>query len=258
MRRHAFALGALVLSLAACGGSGGGGASDAPVTAADIAHGRTLFQAAARGDDGCGFCHALAAARTTSPLAADLDSEVSDFRRQPKLFGVWGQAGASEHAIRAYVLHEIANPACEDPHDPGRCMPKELFTGNDARDVAAFIAKCATRSGRPGCKPVAGGMRGLAARGRHLFLFSGCVGCHWALSGNSVGPSLHGLYGARVQLRSGQTVTADDRYLERSILEPDRQIVKGFPAGFMSSRISAEHISAAQARALVAYIKTLK
>jgi cytochrome c551/c552 len=251
----ALVLGALLLGLSACASGSG---SDRPITAADIARGRMLFQTNPDGKEGCGFCHAFAAARTTGPFGGSLDAEVNEFRRRPKLLGIWQPVGADERTIRAFVLQQIADPVCEDPRDAGRCMTKNLFTGNDARDVAAFVARCGGRSGKPGCKPVAGGMQGLARKGLQTFISSGCASCHWAATGNPVGPSLHGLYGSQVELRSGKKVTAGDRYLMRSILQPDDQIVKGYQAGFMSGRISAEHISAAQARALVAYIKALK
>jgi hypothetical protein len=74
----------------------------------------------------------------------------------------------------------------------------------------------------------------------------------------AIAPSLKGVYGSRVVLRNGKTITAKDAYLIASILTPDAATVKGFQKGLMSSRISAEKITRAQAKALVAYLKTLK
>ena len=110
--------------------------------------------------------------------------------------------------------------------------------------------RCALRRtiGKPGCEPVAGGLQGLAGRGQDLFVSEACISCHWADSGESVGPSFHGLAGSDVTLQSGKVVKADDRYLELSILAPDYQVVKGYQAGLMSSRIGAEHITRDQAR----------
>ena len=58
--------------------------------------------------------------------------------------------------------------------------------------------------------------------------------------------------------QAGQTVTADDAYLLESILDPDKQIVKGFKKGIMSATIAPGSVSAAKAKALVAFIKSKK
>ena len=137
-------------------------------------------------------------------------------------------------------------------------MPKNLYTGATAATVAAFVAHCAGRSTKPGCRPVAGGLSGKAARGELVYVTSGCPSCHWAANGKPVGPTLNRLAGSRVRLANGRTVVADDAYLLESILAPDAKIVAGYPRGFMSSRVKPGTLSAAQTRALIAYIKTLR
>ena len=52
------------------------------------------------------------------------------------------------------------------------------------------------------------------------------------------GPSFKGLAGGTSTLTNGQTVTADDAYLERSITDPDAEIVKGYHAGIMAAAIA--------------------
>lgn len=75
-----------------------------------------------------------------------------------------------------------------------------------------------------------------ARRGRHLYQETGCVGCH-NLEGpinqkeGQVGPSFAGLYGAERPLKNGETVTADEEYLRKSILNPNAQIVEGYETG---------------------------
>jgi len=243
----ALAAAALILSAAGCGGSG----SDEPPepTAADITHGRLLFQTGPPGKEGCELCHTLAAAKAHGPFGPDLDKEAVEWRTQQAL---------DEREIRAVVRKQIAEATCASPSEAGRCMPKNLFTGDDADDVAAFVARCGGRAGTIYCQPAAGGLQGLAGRGQDLFVSEACISCHWADSGASVGPSFHGLAGSKVTLQSGKVVTADDRYLELSILAPDYQVVQGYPAGLMSSRIGGEHITRDQAKALVAYIKSQK
>ena len=53
-------------------------------------------------------------------------------------------------------------------------------------------------------------------------------------------------------------MTADASYLMSSIMDPDKQIVAGFMPGVMSSSVPKGSISASDATALVAYIKTLR
>jgi hypothetical protein len=55
-------------------------------------------------------------------------------------------------------------------------------------------------------------------------------------------------------------VTADDAYLERSITDPDAQVVKGYHQGIMGPAIAGHDLSAhpADLRALVAFIKSQK
>jgi len=53
------------------------------------------------------------------------------------------------------------------------------------------------------------------------------------------------------------TTWADDAYLERSITDPDAQIVKGYTAGLMAPRIASFGLAhkTDDLRALVAFIK---
>ena len=66
---------------------------------------------------------------------------------------------------------------------------------------------------------------------------------------------MHGLYGSRVELADGRTVTADENYLRESIMNSQAKIVKGFqpimPA--FQGMVSEENLLQ-----LIAYIKTLK
>ena len=100
----------------------------------------------------------------------------------------------------------------------------------------------------------------LVAQGKTLFTEDGCAACH-SLNGNpGAGPSLKGAAGRTVELADGTSVTADDTYLERSITDPDAEIVKGYNAGIMSAAIAGHDLGAhpADVRALVAFIKAQK
>jgi mono/diheme cytochrome c family protein len=100
----------------------------------------------------------------------------------------------------------------------------------------------------------------LVARGKSLYSSDGCSACH-SLSGSAgVGPSFKGLAGSSVVLSSGQTVTADDAYLEQSIANPDAQIVKGYRAGVMSAAVAGYNLTGKpdDIRGLVAFVKSQK
>src|SRR5690606_13282192 len=73
------------------------------------------------------------------------------------------------------------------------------------------------------------GPMSMADAGEELFSNLGCESCHRA-DGSGAGPSLVGLWGEQVELASGQTVTADIDYIRRSILDPQADIVAGYPA----------------------------
>jgi mono/diheme cytochrome c family protein len=100
----------------------------------------------------------------------------------------------------------------------------------------------------------------LVARGKALYTGDGCSGCH-SLSGTpGAGPSFKGLAGGTSTLTTGQTITADDAYLERSIADPDAQIVKGYHQGIMAPAVEGLSLNAKpdDIRALVAFIKSQK
>lgn len=61
--------------------------------------------------------------------------------------------------------------------------------------------------------------------GQRLFEQLRCGTCH---QGGGRGPALEGVFGSEVLLASGQTVLADEAYIRRSILDPQKEVVKGF------------------------------
>ncbi|HEX4080301.1 MAG TPA: cytochrome c oxidase subunit II [Rhizomicrobium sp.] len=95
--------------------------------------------------------------------------------------------------------------------------------------------------------------RSLPAAGARSFAALGCAGCHEARA--DLAPRLADLYGSKVALEGNRSVLADDAYLERSILDPRADIVKGYLPIMPSYRgvATPEEVSA-----LVAYLKTMK
>ena len=92
------------------------------------------------------------------------------------------------------------------------------------------------------------------AVGEKLFSELACNTCHMA-DGKGRGPSYLGVYGSKVKLADGSTVTADDSYIRESILQPNVKIVAGFQPVMPSFQ---GLVTEDQILALTAYIKSLK
>lgn len=67
--------------------------------------------------------------------------------------------------------------------------------------------------------------------GKEVAMRRGCVACHSLDGKPTVGPSFRGLYGSERTLTDGRKILADDEYLTRALMEPNADVVAGFPAG---------------------------
>lgn len=173
---------------------------------ADTDKGRDLFIAK------CGECHYLSEAGTTGNLGPDLDAAFAASRN----------AGMDQDTIEGVVTDQISHPRQTDPADPSY-MPPDLVTGQDADDVAAYVASVA---GVPGIAPptVPGGPGG------QVFASNGCGSCHTlAIAGSvgAVGPNLD-------EELPGQSKVE----IEESIVDPNKVIVQGFQPNVMPSNYS--------------------
>jgi cytochrome c2 len=242
---------AALLSIGVAALASGCGGQTGVATGGDVSQGKKLFTTK------CGGCHRLQDAGTQGVQGPDLDGAFAADRQQH--FKV--------STIKQVVYDQIYHAAAP--------MPRKLVTGADAASVAAYVASVAgTGAAREGAAPTltgttsglsGGGGRGggtgtggSSLSGATLFQNLGCSGCH-SLSGQRLtGPPLNGVYGTKVQLDNGTTVTANDAYLLQSILDPDHDIVKGFPKGIMSATIRPHAIALAKAKTLVAFIKSKK
>ncbi len=90
--------------------------------------------------------------------------------------------------------------------------------------------------------------------GEKLFTQLACVTCHIS-NGTGRGPSLNGVYGARVLLADGSVITADDAYIRESILQPKAKIVAGYQPVMPTFQ---GLVSEEQILNLTAYIKSLQ
>jgi mono/diheme cytochrome c family protein len=221
-------LAALIVAVGSGCGTGG------PAEGGDANQGKKLFT----GDGKCGGCHTLKDAASVGQIGPNLDEAFMQSRKE----------GFEESTIKNVVLDQIRFPR------KGSAMPADLLEGGDAEDVAAYVAKCAASTDKVACPGVAEAGKG----GEGLYTSLGCQGCHSIDGSASSGPTFKGLFNSMVTLTNGQKVKADQQYLLESILDPDKQIVKGYQPGVMSAVIQKGQVPQDQAQSLVDYIKTLK
>jgi hypothetical protein len=96
----------------------------------------------------------------------------------------------------------------------------------------------------------------LVAKGKQLSESFGCEACHTLTGAKSTGPTWKGLAGRTVRLDNGKVLKATDGYLINAIEQPDAEIVAGYSSGIMTTAIG--NIPVSQAKAIVAYIKSVK
>lgn len=121
-------------------------------------------------------------------------------------------------------------------------MRAKLFVMPGAEYAAWAAAGTAVAAGTP------------AQRGKALVEKSGCLGCHSLDGTKKIGPTFLRLYGHKVPLSDGRTVTADEEYFRESIVEPGAKVVKGYPNVMPTFKTS---LSTDDIADIVAYLKTL-
>jgi cytochrome c2 len=137
--------------------------------------------------------------------------------------------------------------------------PKEA-TANEGATTAAQTTTTSTAptSTAPTTTQSAAPSAADVAKGKGLYTSLGCIGCHSIDGAAGTGPTWKGLAGSQVALADGTTATADAAYLERSIADPDAEVVKGFQPGIMTAVIKKGSVSDPDIAALVAYIQSVK
>ena len=163
------------LGLAACGDTVG--YSDG---SGDKIRGKELFT------KGCGSCHTLADAGTTGKIGPNLDYAFVQSRID----------GLGEDTILQVVRGQIAYPVVT-PSTGAPGMPANIFEGQDAEDVAAYVASVAglDAEGNPidPANPPKPAPPGGGTDGKAIFASAGCSGCHTlaaAGASGTVGPNL--------------------------------------------------------------------
>jgi len=164
------------LLLAACGDTVG--YTDA--SSGDKIRGKELFK------QGCGSCHTLSDAGTTGTIGPNLDYAFLQSRKD----------GLGDETILQVVRDQMAY-AVTTPSTGAPGMPRNIFTGQDADDVATYVASVAglDASGQiiDPANPPKPSSPGGATDGKTVFATAGCTGCHTlkaAGSTGTVGPNL--------------------------------------------------------------------
>jgi mono/diheme cytochrome c family protein len=202
----AIAVAAAVLALAACGRD-----------EADLSKGKALFT------ERCGSCHILGRAGTQGRTGPDLDAAFRSALAD----------GMNRETVQGVVHDQILNPR------NASAMPPDLVTGEDAEDVAAYVAFAAARPGEDEGQLAQAGLAG-ATTGEQIFTAAGCGACHTLAKANAtgnVGPSLEDLAAA--------AGGSPEDYVQGSILDPDAEVAEGFQQGVMPSyegRLTDEQI----------------
>jgi mono/diheme cytochrome c family protein len=200
---------AMVLPLAACG-------RDEP----DLSNGKALFT------ERCGSCHILGRAGTQGRTGPDLDAA----------FRTALSDGMNRETVEGIVHRQILHP--------NTAMPPEIVTGDDARDVAAYVGFAAARSGEDQGALAQAGLAG-AKTGDQIFTAAGCSACHTLAKANAngtVGPSLDDL----AQAAESQGGSPED-FVRESIVDPDAVVTEGFQSGVMPAfegRLTDEQLNA--------------
>jgi cbb3-type cytochrome c oxidase subunit III len=161
------ALAAAAIAISGCSGS-------SSQENANLVNGKQLFV------EKCGTCHILERAGTKGITGPNLDAA----------FQVARDEGWGDDAISGVVHGQINNASGK--------MPADLVTGDDAQDVAAYVAAVAAQPGKDGGL-LANAVKapGKAAGGEGAQVFSeNCASCHTLAAANAngaVGPVLDDL-----------------------------------------------------------------
>lgn len=94
----------------------------------------------------------------------------------------------------------------------------------------------------------------LVEKGENLSGIQGCLSCHSVDGSDLVGPTWLGLFGSERLLEDGSTVVADEAYLQDAILDPEGQVVAGYP---MIMPVAYGFLGAKDIDSIVEYIKSL-
>lgn len=186
---------------------------------ADLDKGQQLFT------QKCGSCHTLTGAGTSGDVGPNLDYAFKQARAN----------GFDSDTIKGVVSYQIENARPASPQQTDVYMPRNLVTGDDAENVAAYVASVA---GVPGIKaPVFAPPQ---------FFASNCGGCHTLAQAGTTGTTGPNLDEAL------KGMSAAD--ISQSISDPNAKITPGYPSGVMPQNFG-QTLTPPQLQQLVAYLQ---
>ncbi|MHB1569982.1 MAG: c-type cytochrome [Solirubrobacteraceae bacterium] len=207
----------------------------------NLVEGKVLFQ------EHCGACHTLAHASTSGTTGPNLDDAFSQDRAD-------GYTGS--------IIQGLVDYWIQYPNTQG-VMPQMLLKGQQAQDVAAYVAAVASRPGQDsGALARAGGVTGTTpADGLKVFTgVGGCGSCHTlAAAGTTAttGPNLD--KDLRVNCASAQSKAIRGATLQQcirtAITKPYAYLPSGYPSGVMPSTF-AQTLTPSEITALVNFLST--
>jgi mono/diheme cytochrome c family protein len=177
---------AAALLMAGCGTGGIASSAQRP----DTHNGQTLFTSS------CGACHTLAAAGTSGTIGPNLDNafaaDVKEGFSQSSIENlVLDQIRLGSGQVATYTTSKDFVEHCLPPHS-AKCyqtpMPANIVKGQDAIDVAAYVASVAGTGGF-----TTGSASSSSTDGATIFKTAGCAGCHTLAAAGAtgtVGPNL--------------------------------------------------------------------
>jgi mono/diheme cytochrome c family protein len=209
---------------------------------ADLVNGKKLFATH------CASCHTLAHANSTGTVGPNLD----DAFRQAKIDGV--KATSIEGLIAFWIQY---------PNTQG-VMPAGLVRGQDAQDIAAYVATVAAVPGQDTgalARAVQATVKPTPEVGKEIFTgVGGCGSCHTlsaAGTTGTVGPNLNTLKAACAAPASQQARGSTlEKCIETAITDPYKYIPPGYHAGIMPNTF-AKTLSPSQIQALVAFLSSV-
>lgn len=212
---------AVLVALAAAAVAVSGCTNSGSEQNANLVNGKKLFV------EKCGSCHTLNRAGTKGVVGPNLDAA----------FNVARHEGWGSNSIRGVVLGQIGFPG------RGTTMPANLVKGDDAKDVAAYVAAVAAQGGKDG---------GLLANAsadpndpKAVFV-QNCGSCHTLAAAGTTGKT-----GPNLDTQLAKSAGVPQ--ITEMIAKPNADIAPGYQAGIMPQDF-ASSLGAKRLAALAAYI----
>ena len=161
---------------------------------------------------------------------APLDTEIIIDPDHP----LYGTSAATRHGYYLFCAEY-----CGDQHSQ---MGHRVVTLSES-DYAAWIEAQKDTSGIP-----------LVTLGEQLYAAKGCAACHSVDGSTGSGPTWKNIWGETHRFTNGESSVVDLNYIRQSILDPNSQIVQGWPAQMPSY---AGQFTDRELLATAMYIKSL-